>query len=221
MGLIERYQRCAEKLWELFPKDPIGNSTAQSSIERLEAIIDRGLLVPWTGAMCDWPQCPNRCSKEWMAESGPVRRCKVHEHAWLCVLCGRASTETARVLGDARNGPFAHPECADAWQNLTPDLERKYRARVEQHEQCLTRILQLEDLVSERDSVAESLQRAIDDHMLVCREGKEQPDCAKSIMWAGARRPCRLKAHALGSHEADVGGGMVTWNYEETVIQAT
>jgi hypothetical protein len=44
--LVERYQKCAMAIWELFARDPLGDSPAQAWIERLEEIVKRGLLVP-------------------------------------------------------------------------------------------------------------------------------------------------------------------------------
>lgn len=43
--LVERYQQCVSKLLTLFPFDPLGESTAHFYIERLEALIDRKLLI--------------------------------------------------------------------------------------------------------------------------------------------------------------------------------
>jgi hypothetical protein len=44
---LERYERAAKKIWTLFPADPLPNpESAHLFIERLEAIIERGLLVP-------------------------------------------------------------------------------------------------------------------------------------------------------------------------------
>ena len=40
----DRYVRCAERIWALFPKDPLGDDPAHAWIERLEALLDRGLL---------------------------------------------------------------------------------------------------------------------------------------------------------------------------------
>jgi hypothetical protein len=43
--LLLRYQRCANKIWELFPKDPLPDGhPAQGALERLEAIVELGLL---------------------------------------------------------------------------------------------------------------------------------------------------------------------------------
>jgi hypothetical protein len=44
--LIERYQRCAARIWEMFPADPLPNDDpAQGYIQRLESLLDRGLLA--------------------------------------------------------------------------------------------------------------------------------------------------------------------------------
>lgn len=45
--LINRYQAVAIRIWGLFPHDPLSeNNPAQFYIERLEAILDEGLLAP-------------------------------------------------------------------------------------------------------------------------------------------------------------------------------
>ncbi len=44
--LLDRYQQCARRIWQLFPEDPLGDDPAHCWIERLEAILDRGLLAP-------------------------------------------------------------------------------------------------------------------------------------------------------------------------------
>jgi hypothetical protein len=44
--VVERYQQCVSKLLTLFPFDPLGESPAHFYIERLEALIDRKLLIP-------------------------------------------------------------------------------------------------------------------------------------------------------------------------------
>lgn len=44
---IVRYQRCAQRLWELFGTDPLPTDhPAQSSLERLEALLDGSMLTP-------------------------------------------------------------------------------------------------------------------------------------------------------------------------------
>jgi hypothetical protein len=60
-SLQDRYQTCAQRIWRLFPKDPLPSSCpAQSWVERLEALLDRGMLQPrpplkLPGIPC--PQC--------------------------------------------------------------------------------------------------------------------------------------------------------------------
>jgi hypothetical protein len=47
MDLIKRYQACAYRIWELFPADPLPEEDmSHFMIERLESILNRGLLVP-------------------------------------------------------------------------------------------------------------------------------------------------------------------------------
>ncbi len=46
LRILKRYQRCAVRLWELFPTDPLGDDPAHFYLERLEALLDRGLLAP-------------------------------------------------------------------------------------------------------------------------------------------------------------------------------
>ena len=44
--LVSRYQRCALRIWGLFPSDPLPVSDpAHFWVERLESILDRELLV--------------------------------------------------------------------------------------------------------------------------------------------------------------------------------
>jgi hypothetical protein len=46
-ALIERYQHCTQRLWQLFPRDPLpADDPAQGWIQRLEALLNRGLLAP-------------------------------------------------------------------------------------------------------------------------------------------------------------------------------
>lgn len=46
-NLIERYQRCALRIWNLFPSDPLPiDDPAQFWIERLESILNHELLLP-------------------------------------------------------------------------------------------------------------------------------------------------------------------------------
>lgn len=45
-SLLDRYAKCAWRIWELFPGDPLGDDGAHFPIERLEALLDRGLLAP-------------------------------------------------------------------------------------------------------------------------------------------------------------------------------
>jgi hypothetical protein len=49
--VLNRYQNCAQRIWELFEEDPLGNSSAHFLIERLEALLDQGLLVPKESAV--------------------------------------------------------------------------------------------------------------------------------------------------------------------------
>lgn len=45
--LVARYQACTMRLWEMFPRDPLPfDCVAQAWIERLEALLDHGLLQP-------------------------------------------------------------------------------------------------------------------------------------------------------------------------------
>lgn len=45
--LIERYQKCAERIWLLFPSDPLPDDDhAQLWVDRLESILARELLIP-------------------------------------------------------------------------------------------------------------------------------------------------------------------------------
>jgi len=45
--LIARYQQCVYRIWDLFPNDPLPDGDpAHFLCERLESILDRGLLVP-------------------------------------------------------------------------------------------------------------------------------------------------------------------------------
>lgn len=53
--LIKRYQAVAIRIWEIFPSDPLGDSPAHFWIERLEAIVDKGLLVPSAPHACALP----------------------------------------------------------------------------------------------------------------------------------------------------------------------
>jgi hypothetical protein len=44
--LITRYERCALRIWELFPSDPLPpDDLAHFWIERLESMLNRGLLI--------------------------------------------------------------------------------------------------------------------------------------------------------------------------------
>ena len=44
---LSRYNKCVNKLWALFPEDPLGEDcSAHFLIERLEALIEKNLLVP-------------------------------------------------------------------------------------------------------------------------------------------------------------------------------
>ncbi len=46
-NLIQRYQACVYKIWDLFPSDPLPeDDPAHFLIERLESILDRKLLQP-------------------------------------------------------------------------------------------------------------------------------------------------------------------------------
>lgn len=46
-GLIGRYQACAQRIWELFPVDPLPiDDPAHFYLERLESILNRGFLQP-------------------------------------------------------------------------------------------------------------------------------------------------------------------------------
>jgi len=48
--LLQRYQACAIRIWKLFPHDPLpDDDPAHFWIERLESILDRGLIIPPTG----------------------------------------------------------------------------------------------------------------------------------------------------------------------------
>jgi hypothetical protein len=43
----DRYRVCAERIWRLFPLDPLPEDCpAQGWVERLEALLDRNLLQP-------------------------------------------------------------------------------------------------------------------------------------------------------------------------------
>ena len=44
--LLERYRTIAYRIWELYDSDPLGDGHARFMTDRLEAILDRGLLVP-------------------------------------------------------------------------------------------------------------------------------------------------------------------------------
>lgn len=45
--LLKRYQRCAERLWRMFARDPLPDDhPAQSWLERLEALLELGLVGP-------------------------------------------------------------------------------------------------------------------------------------------------------------------------------
>lgn len=45
--LLGRYQECTRRIWHLFPTDPLGDDCpAHFLIDRLEAILDQGLLAP-------------------------------------------------------------------------------------------------------------------------------------------------------------------------------
>lgn len=49
-ALLLRYQRCAERIWNLFDHDPLpNNDPAQGYVERLEALLSRDLLAPKYG----------------------------------------------------------------------------------------------------------------------------------------------------------------------------
>jgi hypothetical protein len=48
-AVLERYQACARRLWDLFPIDLLGDSPAQSFIERLEGLISGRHLKPSDG----------------------------------------------------------------------------------------------------------------------------------------------------------------------------
>lgn len=45
--LIARYQACAQRFWEMFSQDPLPDAhPAQAWIERLEALLNLGMLGP-------------------------------------------------------------------------------------------------------------------------------------------------------------------------------
>ncbi len=44
LDLVKRYQKCAARIWAMFPSDPIPESPAQGWCERLEALLDHGAL---------------------------------------------------------------------------------------------------------------------------------------------------------------------------------
>jgi hypothetical protein len=49
VDVLRRYQRCAMRIWDLFEHDPLPHDDpAHFFLERLESILDRGLLVPVT-----------------------------------------------------------------------------------------------------------------------------------------------------------------------------
>jgi hypothetical protein len=45
-AILDRYRQCALRIWKLFPSDPLDNHPAHFYIERLEALLDLGLLAP-------------------------------------------------------------------------------------------------------------------------------------------------------------------------------
>lgn len=47
-GTISRYQRCVQRIWDMFPCDPLPADLAQLYVERLEALLDLGLIGPRT-----------------------------------------------------------------------------------------------------------------------------------------------------------------------------
>lgn len=56
LDTLERYQRCAERVWKLFDVDPLGDqSAAQSWVDRLEAILDGGMLASAIAATREAP----------------------------------------------------------------------------------------------------------------------------------------------------------------------
>jgi hypothetical protein len=44
--LLKRYRICAVKIWDMFPTDPLGDSPTRFMCDRLEELIERGLIAP-------------------------------------------------------------------------------------------------------------------------------------------------------------------------------
>lgn len=56
--LVARYQACAQRLWAMFPRDPLpSNHPAQAWVERLEALLNHGMLGPVR--LCVIQVCPH------------------------------------------------------------------------------------------------------------------------------------------------------------------
>jgi len=87
-ALIERYQRCAVQLWQLFPRDPLpADDPAQSWIERLEALLARGLLTRCVGVVvghCPAPQirCHQGCT--YADDNGEPQSLRDGLRSWAC-----------------------------------------------------------------------------------------------------------------------------------------
>lgn len=48
--VVDRYQKVAQRIWSLFgDQDPLGEDPAQGWVERIEKLLDKGLLVPKNG----------------------------------------------------------------------------------------------------------------------------------------------------------------------------
>lgn len=85
---VARYQACAQRLWAMFPQDPLPpDHPAQGWLERLEALLDHGMLgVVRLRPIMVCPRClqPALCNvtanKAWCKACSAEVKPKVKEH---------------------------------------------------------------------------------------------------------------------------------------------
>lgn len=70
-----RYMTCAERVWDLFDQDPLpADCAAQTWIERLEALLEHGLLAPAARPRLNDGVCPG-CWGSGCLDRKPCERC--------------------------------------------------------------------------------------------------------------------------------------------------
>lgn len=146
--LLSRYQRVALRIWALFPADPLPPSEpAQTWVERMDALLDRQLLVAVTGV--NWKRraemfeatvkrlcaldaaetaarmppnskltdIPDRCAHEWQELDDPE---------------GRPNLPVCKHCGKPDDLPQAHADAEAVWQ--AREFQRQVE-RAKRHEQ--------------------------------------------------------------------------------------